>query len=251
MTWPTILLQDARVILNGLTVPELIQLGQAIDRAIDRSSNPITFPSDQSHWIWSRVRPGWITEQNLFDATSIRETFSDLNVFLGLCEMQNIPIEPALKVRVDEWHLLAVIAIWKLIDARDIVFSESIDSAQPHPQSPEATFRKYKVGALAMEAQAAIGVAILRLEESRGRSQIAKKGGKKRNQLNNRDRDEAVRLANSRPFALKKLAVIFIQESIVKGVSADGSSLRYSKAVIARWLTKANWKASKVIKTRK
>ena len=93
MTWPTILLEDARAILKGLTVTELIQLGQAIDRAIDRSSNPSTFPSDQSHWIWSRVRPGWINEQNFFDATSVREAFSDLNVFLGLCDLQNIPIE--------------------------------------------------------------------------------------------------------------------------------------------------------------
>ena len=244
-------MQDALGLLKEFTDDELLQIARAVEDEIQGYACPETFPSDRSHWIWTRTKANWVTHDFNASPENLRENFGDLNIYLAFHKDGDFFGCPELRTRVKDWHLLAALSIWKLIDGCELLWGDTkgwYDSGRNYvdPKLVSAT-----VTVITMEAQAAIGVALLRLEESKSRTQTAKRGAEKRNLVNNRDREEAVRLANSRPFEVKKLAVIFIQDSLVKGVATDGTPIRYNKAVIGRWLTDANWKRSKVEKNKK
>lgn len=250
-TWPPLLIQDALGLLKEFTDDELVQIAQAVEDEIQAHANPANFPTSRDHWIWSRVKVHWLTHDFDTSPETIRENFGDLNVYLAFHKDGDFFGTPELRARVRNWHLLAALSIWKLIDSCELLWghtTEWYDSGRNYvdPKIVSAT-----VTGIAMEAQAAIGVALLRIEESRSRSHTAKKGPVERNKALFLHQDEALRLANSRPFELKKAAVIFIQESLVKDMASDNTPIRYNKAVIARWLTKENWKPSKAGKLKR
>ena len=250
-TWPPLLMQDALGLLKEFTDDELVQIAQAVESEIQGHANPATFPTSKDHWIWTRVKAHWVTHDFNTSPEKLRENFGDLNIYLAFHKDGDFFGPSELRAKVKNWHLLAALSVWKLIDSCELLWghtTEWYDSGRNYidPKMVSAT-----VTGIAMEAQAAIGVALLRLEESRGRTHTAKKAVDKRNRQLYIHQDEALRIANSRPFELKKSAVIFIQESLVKGYTKDGTPVRYNKAVISRWLTKGNWKPSKVAKPKR
>lgn len=244
-TWPTILLQDARDLLKDFDKAALVQLATAIEHEIHALSDPEQFPTDKNHWIWTRVRAAWITNDFNSSRDSIRHTFGDLNIFLAFHDHKKFAQAHGLKRKTKEWHLLAVIAIWKLIDACEVAWGRKPESDSEGLSYANVKLPQFESTGLAMEAQAACGIALLRLEESRARSKTASTGGEKRNRINRANREEALRIANSHTYELKKVVVILIQDSLVKEITDKGDIVRYNKGVISRWLLKAKWKTTK------
>ena len=158
-TWPTILLQDARELLSGVDPDALGEIAEEIEKELQAISTPYLFPMNRDHWIWTRVRREWVDETTTKTSDAIREGFGDLNLFLALHSEMNFRHESLLTFQVQMWELLAVIAIWKLIDSYDMLRS---DANQPLA-GPLQRFSNDAIGksaALAMEAQAAVAHAV-------------------------------------------------------------------------------------------
>lgn len=71
-TWPTILLQDARALalLSGVDRDALAEIAEEIEKELQAISAPYLFPVNSDHWIWTRVRQGWVCSSKAADTSS-------------------------------------------------------------------------------------------------------------------------------------------------------------------------------------
>jgi hypothetical protein len=154
-TWPVIIQADACKLLSEFSDEDLICIGDFVEKVIDEQAQPHNFPTDQSSWIWSRVRSGWIAGNDLESADAIRNEFGDLNLLLMQIDRCDLSSGLLPSQRVRHWHLLAVLALWKLFDAIDVTYGMKPDLiGRVIGKSDE--IRRMNGAGLAMEAQAAI-----------------------------------------------------------------------------------------------
>jgi hypothetical protein len=172
-TWPAVLLKDARDLLHGLDSETLIQIAEELEQALREYSQPYNFPPDKSHWIWSRVLPGWTSVESISSSENIRKNFEDLNLFLAFYRPRDFQADSRLNFVATEWQLLAVLAIWKLIDAFDASFR--CDGMERAPINRKPVDALGATAALLMEAQAAIATAIQRKQSSEHFAEMEKR----------------------------------------------------------------------------
>lgn len=157
-TWPAIVQQDAKQLLIKFSDAELIERAIAVEIAIESIADPATFPTNRSSWIWSRIKPGWIGISLFPSSDEIRNEFSDVNLFLFALEQRRHPQYFAEVPFVDPWQSLAILALWKLIDALDVLRGMNPDLIGGLIR-PNRTDRKMYAAGIVMEAQAAISSA--------------------------------------------------------------------------------------------
>ena len=246
-TWPTTLLQDARALLSGVDANALAEIAEEVEKELQAISAPHFFPINKGHWIWTRVKLGWVDETTTKTSDAIREGFGDLNLFIAFHNQRNFYQESRLTFQAQEWELLAVLAIWKLIDAYDVLYS---DANQPLT-GPRRRFGNDAIGnsaALAMEAQAAVAHAvqikerarhIAELEEMRNRNEAANRSKKGTSAVTVRHQKmDSVRLA---AFALVDKGKFESRPTAAEAISdnietSPGKFVPYQTAY--RWLLK-------------
>lgn len=157
-TWPAIVQQDAKELLIKFSDAELIERALAVEIAIESIADPATFPKNRSSWIWSRVKPGWIATGLFPSSDEIRNEFSDVNLFLFSLEQRRHPQHSLEMPYVDPWQSLAILSLWKLIDALDVLRGVNPDLIGGLIR-PNRTDRKMYAAGIVMEAQAAISSA--------------------------------------------------------------------------------------------
>ncbi len=245
-TWPAVLLKDARDLLHGLDSETLIQIAEELELALREYSQPYNFPPDKSHWIWSRVLPGWTSAESISSSENIRKNFEDLNLFLAFYRPRDFQADSRLNFAATEWQLLAVLAIWKLIDAFDASFRS--DGMERAPINRKPVDALSATAALAMEAQAAVAHAvqiklrarhITELEEMRSRNEAANRSKKGTSAVTVRHQKmDSVRLA---AFALADKGKFESQPTAAEAISnnveiSPGKFVPYQTAY--RWLLK-------------
>jgi hypothetical protein len=114
----------------------------------------------RGHWIWTRIKPEWLTSDFNESSDSIRETFGDLNIFLALHNDDKFQAVLGKDRQVKEWHLLAVISIWKLIDACELLWGDVRSQHDSGRNYVDPKILSAEVTGLAMEAQAACQTAM-------------------------------------------------------------------------------------------
>jgi hypothetical protein len=154
-TWPSLVQRDACALLEGVDDNELEDLALVVDKAIDEYAEPHQFATARDSWIRTRIKPEWLNQSELKTVDGIRNTVGDLNLFLA-CIDRTSPLQdhPSLS-RFDTWHMLAVLALWKLVDARDVIFKHAPDLIGGMIR-PKEQDRLMHGAAIAMEAQAAV-----------------------------------------------------------------------------------------------
>lgn len=168
-TWPTLIRDDALNILSGFDDEMLVEIGLALEKIIETAAQPFNFPVNKDALIWTRIEPHWVSPTFApKSANEIRNTFGDLNIFLCQCESPDeweLEYKLAFAPKVERWHLLAVLALWKLVDCSDVMFgttAHTIDGMIPK----NAGLRFQNAAGLAMEAQAALSTAVQKQLES-------------------------------------------------------------------------------------
>jgi hypothetical protein len=164
-TWPHLILKDARSLLKEKTSEELEELALAIEWHIDFYAQQPDLLASEDSWIWTRVEREWVGLNPTFSADEARDAFGDLNIFIASGEKIDQSPRFMWQSTAKDWELFAVLAIWKLIDARDVLYGHASDSLTQKLQV-KSEFRHMKSTALAMEAQAACSIALQRRERT-------------------------------------------------------------------------------------
>lgn len=121
-TWPKLAQMDANAILSDASDEEVADLARLIDQEIGNFADPARFRTrDTNRAIWTRERREWVDPGGLKSRESIRDTFCDLNILLVPLDERNPLVGTRFENRFNTWHLLAVLALWKLIDGRDAI----------------------------------------------------------------------------------------------------------------------------------
>lgn len=162
-TWPTLIRNEALILLSGFDDEMLVDIGLVVENMIVTAAQPFNFPVSQEAWIWTRIEPHWVSSTFAPKSSNeIRDTFGDLNIFLYQCEA---PDEPELEYKlafgpkVETWHLLAVLALWKLVDCSDVMLGRTAHTIKGMiPKNRDLRFQN--AAGLAMEAQAALSTAV-------------------------------------------------------------------------------------------
>jgi hypothetical protein len=252
-TWPALVQQDACAILIDVTDEEVIELAYAAEHLIVGYAEPSQFHQlkDGVDWIWTRVKPGWVIAHKLTTEDAIRNAFSDLNLLLAAIEDQDIFADSPWLSRLSIWHMLAVVALWKLIDARDVIFRHAPDQIGGLVR-PKEQDRIMYASSLAMEAQAAISHALQLKERARHlveagiardqieklkRKQKSKKAAQGKTTKHAPCRKQALKLANLGKYCGATHAI-----NSIHGKVLYPSGKRVAKSTLREWLKLDGWK---------
>lgn len=256
VTWPPMVKVDALELLDDVSSLYWQDIAEACEKLIETESNSASFPLDQNAWIWSRIVPGTTARIEIGAPHEIRNEFHDLNLLLYAIEHKKL-IEPKwAKQGIHPWHFLAVLALWKLIDAIDVLFERSSQFIGGRI-SDKREIRITQAATIAMEAQAAISnaqqlkararhveemrLAVLEKEQKK-RSGIASGAGKTRAQIYEDIANEAFKIATN-------LTKRYINNDKVAEAIYDELQSKYhvpfKPSSVKRWLAERGWKRKK------
>lgn len=254
-TWPTLVRNEALILLSGFDDAMLVDIGLVLEDMIASAAQPCNFPVAKDAFIWTRIEPHWVSPTfTPKSSNEVRNTFGELNIFLCQCGPPNereLEYKLAFGPKVERWHLLAVLALWKLVDCSDVMLgrvAHNIDGMIPRNKD----FRFQNAAGIAMEAQAAVSNA-LQLEERarhiavvekfRDQIELSKRSKKGTDTVVARHKkDDDVRLA---AFAMADALGDIPKTEAAERISMDlqwrsGEFVSFTRAY--RWLLdRANW----------
>lgn len=255
-TWPTLVHVDALELLSDVDADAFDELAIACEQAIEEQASPWNFPLPEEFWLHTRVLPSWVNEQSTASTTDVRNTYSDLNLLLNAIEYGSQPAIRFTSQKFESWHYLASFAIWKLIDAFDVMYGHA-------PQyvdgliSPKSEFRVRQGASLAMEAQAAISNAQQLKERARHveEMRIATEAWEKqkrtaRASIAGYTRSEFYRAAGDKALEIvKAMNKRFVnadrQAEAVHAVLPIEYQSRCTVRTVKKWLREREWKRKK------
>lgn len=260
-TWPTLIRNEALILLSGFDDWMLIEIGLALEEHIATAAQPYNFPVSKDALIWTRIQPHWVSPTFAPKSSDeIRDTFGDLNIFLCQCEAPDeweLECKLAFGPKVERWHFLAVLALWKLFDSGDVMFGRTAHTINGMiPENRDLRFQN--AAGIAMEAQAACQIAI-QLQERAGhvlnaamaqaeieglkRSKQASKAGVTRHAPNTAKRKVAMELATQKPFASRAAAARHVIENLEKRQLPGKPVEYYTFGPVDQWLKEDGWKS--------
>lgn len=260
-TWPTLIRNEALIILSEFDDAMLIDMGVVLENMIADAAQPFNFPVAKDASIWTRIEPHWVSPTfTPKSSNEIRDTFGDLNIFLCQCEAPDeweLERKFAFGPKVERWHLLAVLALWKLVDCSDVMLGRAAHTIGGMiPKNLDLRFQN--AAGIAMEAQAACQIAIQLKEraahvqsaamaqaeiEGLKRSKQASKAGIARHAANAEKRKEAMALATQKPFASRAAAVRYVIDNLEKPRKPNEPIQYYTFGPVDDWLKEDGWKS--------